>query len=188
MIPPETPAPAGSSRPPSPPMTQATQPALVQPVPHHKRFRRLAAKPLKPLKLAASAINSVRSNASTPVPGATFNFDEDHDPSRSASANSSAHLEPPTEKAEKERKRRSLPLRKKHDTTTSTLDPVQVAHAARGPSKPLDGELPAAVLRVRVCSAAGLVAKDRNGLSDPWVCMTASLIDSQVHLHHRPSS
>lgn len=45
--------------------------------------------------------------------------------------------------------------------------PAQLAAAARGPRKPLDGEEPAAWLRVRVVKADDLVAKDRNGTSDP---------------------
>lgn len=163
-------------------MEHQAQPPIQAPIPrpaaHAKRFRRLAAKPLKPLKLAASAINSVRSNANTPTPtppsASSFPLSTADDeaahsdsPARSGTASTtSSRLEPPSEA--KERKRRSLPLRKKHtDPSVNSLDPVQVAHAARGPSKPLDSELPAAVLRVRVCSAEGLVAKDRNGFSDP---------------------
>jgi phosphatidylserine decarboxylase len=48
-------------------------------------------------------------------------------------------------------------------------NPAQLAAASRGPRKPLDGEEPAAVLRVRVVKAENLVAKDRNGTSDPYV-------------------
>ena len=47
------------------------------------------------------------------------------------------------------------------------LTPAQIAAAARGPRKPLEGEEPAAWLRVRVVQGRGLVAKDRNGTSDP---------------------
>ena len=47
------------------------------------------------------------------------------------------------------------------------VDPQEVTRAARGPRKPLDGEEPAVVLRVRVVKAEGLVAKDRGGTSDP---------------------
>lgn len=47
------------------------------------------------------------------------------------------------------------------------LTPAQVASAAQGPRKPLEGEEPAAWLRVRVVKAEGLVAKDRSGTSDP---------------------
>lgn len=49
------------------------------------------------------------------------------------------------------------------------MSPAQIAAIAQGPRKPLDGEEPAAVLRVRVVKAEGLVAKDRNGTSDPCV-------------------
>ena len=45
--------------------------------------------------------------------------------------------------------------------------PAQIASAAAGPRKPLDGEEPAAWLRVRVVKAEGLIAKDRRGTSDP---------------------
>ena len=49
----------------------------------------------------------------------------------------------------------------------SGLTPAQIASAAKAPRKPLEGEEAAAVLRVRVVKAEGLVAKDRNGASDP---------------------
>lgn len=49
----------------------------------------------------------------------------------------------------------------------AALTPAQLASAARGPRKPLEGEEPAAWLRVRVVKAEDLVAKDRNGTSDP---------------------
>lgn len=48
-------------------------------------------------------------------------------------------------------------------------NPAQLAAASSGPRKPLEGEEPAAVLRVRVVRAENLVAKDRNGTSDPYV-------------------
>ncbi|RSH92293.1 hypothetical protein EHS25_008708 [Saitozyma podzolica] len=51
----------------------------------------------------------------------------------------------------------------------SNMTPAQVASAARGPRKPLEGEEPAAWVRVRVVRAQGLVAKDRNGTSDPFI-------------------
>ncbi|WVO16689.1 phosphatidylserine decarboxylase [Cryptococcus depauperatus] len=51
------------------------------------------------------------------------------------------------------------------------LSPAQVASAARGPRKPLDGEEAAAWLRVRVVKAEGLVAKDRGGTSDPFLSL-----------------
>lgn len=66
---------------------------------------------------------------------------------------------------------RSLGLKKKRRHLKSkdgaTLTPAQLASAARGPRKPLEGEEPAAWLRVRVVKADNLVAKDRNGTSDP---------------------
>lgn len=44
---------------------------------------------------------------------------------------------------------------------------MHVAKVARGPRKPLEGEEPAAWVRVRVVKGEGLVAKDRGGTSDP---------------------
>lgn len=49
------------------------------------------------------------------------------------------------------------------------LDGTAIVKSVRGPRKPLDGEEPAAVVRVRVVKADGLVARDRNGSSDPYV-------------------
>ncbi|EIW71117.1 hypothetical protein TREMEDRAFT_67577 [Tremella mesenterica DSM 1558] len=57
------------------------------------------------------------------------------------------------------------------DGNAGALTPQQVASAARGPRKPLEGEEPAAWLRVRVVKAEGLVAKDRGGTSDPFVSL-----------------
>lgn len=146
-------------------------------------MRRLAAKPLKPLKLAASAISSVRHGASTPTPGTPREFYEEESdafsldpsrtgtpqPQRSGTASSFGsgtgdQLEAPGERPTM-RKRMSFTRSKKTDP--ASLDPVQVALAARGPRRPLEGEEPAAVLRVRVVRADDLVAKDRNGYSDP---------------------
>ena len=47
------------------------------------------------------------------------------------------------------------------------LSPAQIAQAARGPRKPLEGEQPAGRIRVRIVKGDGLVIKDRNGTSDP---------------------
>jgi phosphatidylserine decarboxylase len=47
------------------------------------------------------------------------------------------------------------------------LDGTAIVKSVRGPRKPLDGEEPAATIRVRVVRAEGLVSRDRNGLSDP---------------------
>lgn len=159
---------------PATPIEPQTQLAKPQPA----RFRRLAAKPLKPLKLAASAISSVRHGASTPTPGTPSAYeDTDTDsmfesrlpPQRSGTASSfgsgtDAQLDASGD-APKMRKRLSF-TRKKQESAAS-LDPVQVALAARGPRRPLEGEEPAAVLRVRIVRADDLVAKDRNGFSDP---------------------
>jgi phosphatidylserine decarboxylase len=69
--------------------------------------------------------------------------------------------------------------------------PAQLAAAARGPRKPLDGEEPAAFLRVRVVKANDLVAKDRNGTSDPYVRSNSArvqLIGSFISLLLPPST
>ncbi|TXT04887.1 hypothetical protein VHUM_03970 [Vanrija humicola] len=65
----------------------------------------------------------------------------------------------------------SRPRIGKHRSSASAqiTDPALLAQAAGGPRKPLEGEAPAAWLRVRVNSAEGLVVKDRNGFSDPFV-------------------
>lgn len=139
------------------------------------RLRKLAKKPLKPLKLAANAYHTVRSGLATPNSGhstagledelAGLNMSDGSSKvsrsvtSTSTSSNGTGTLEPHAALNEKKwlgRKRESM-----------MLDPVLIAHAAKGPRKPLENEEPAAWLRVRVVSADGLVAKDRNGLSDP---------------------
>lgn len=152
-------------------------------------FKRLAAKPLKPLKLAASAIGSVpsriggghRSNSGDTgfASSATATPDEELTVTLDAPASSySAQLSsqpPPTgstvNSAYLEKKKRSkIPGRRKHQKTrggVGILDAAQVAQVAQGPRKPLEHEEPAAMLRVRVVSAEGLVVKDRNGSSDP---------------------
>jgi phosphatidylserine decarboxylase len=161
--------------------------------------KRLAAKPLKPLKLAASAIGSVPSriggnhrnisgdvgstssatatpdeelvitlngsgsHLNTPLPtGSTMNT-----LNTPGTANTTSFLEPPEKKRSKGSK---IPGRRKHQKTrggVGILDAAQVAQVAQGPRKQLDNEEPAALLRVRVVSAEGLVVKDRNGSSDP---------------------
>ncbi|KAL1405276.1 phosphatidylserine decarboxylase [Vanrija albida] len=123
------------------------------------RLKRLASKPLKPLKLAASAIHSVSySRSSTPTPQASF---DDEEPARPSG---STLLGVPDAKPPGPRPGKHRSISSQHIT-----DPVLLAQATRGPRKPLEGEDPAAWLRVRVNSAEGLVVKDRNGSSDPFV-------------------
>lgn len=160
-------------------MAQPSSTAPLEATPYgqksNPRLRKLAKKPLKPLKLAANAYHSVRSGLGTPNSGHSTAGLEDElaglnvsdsstkvnrsTTSASASSNGTGGLEPHTSINEK-----NWLGRKKENMF---VDPVMIAHAAKGPRKPLDGEEPAAWLRVRVVSADGLVAKDRNGLSDP---------------------
>ncbi|BEJ14342.1 hypothetical protein CspHIS471_0401090 [Cutaneotrichosporon sp. HIS471] len=167
---PTHPSPAGDARPLSSLSTSLT-PVLTetpatpieppqQDKPQPARLRRLASKPLKPLKLAASAIT--RSGSSTPA-GASSHDDD-------SNSVADAHLDASDPKL---RKRLSFTRKKESPQLPHVpLDPAQIALAARGPRRPLEGEEPAAVLRVRVVRANDLVAKDRNGFSDPFVTMT----------------
>lgn len=64
-------------------------------------------------------------------------------------------------------KRRIGRGKKRHIHDAGELSAAQLALAGKLPRKPLEGEDPAATLRVRVVRAENLVAKDRNGASDP---------------------
>ncbi|WWD21646.1 phosphatidylserine decarboxylase [Kwoniella shandongensis] len=142
----------------------------------HPRLKRLAT---KPLKLAASTFrNRPRSNSAS----------RGQSPDRST-ATSTEHSSSAPSIAEGKtgssnggggggggvwRRRRSHHLHHSHMPVSSeaaTLTPTQVASAARGPRKPLEGEEPAAWLRVRVVKAQDLVAKDRSGTSDPFLSL-----------------
>lgn len=112
------------------------------------RLKRLAS---KPLKLAASTFKPRSSRAASP-----FHLD---DPS-STTINTAASS---TSGGWKKGTRHQRISRQ----SAAGLTPAQVASAAQGPRKPLEGEEPAAWLRVRVVKAEGLVAKDRSGTSDP---------------------
>jgi phosphatidylserine decarboxylase len=115
-------------------------------------IKRLAS---KPLKLAASTFRPLRSSSSSST-AAT--------PAQASSSEDVDGSVPPPSARKGLRHGRIRHLRSKGVVPSS---PAQLAAAARGPRKPLDGEEPAAWLRVRVVKADDLVAKDRNGTSDP---------------------
>ncbi|OWZ75979.1 phosphatidylserine decarboxylase [Cryptococcus neoformans Bt85] len=116
------------------------------------RLRRLAS---KPLKLAASTFKPRSSRAPSP-----FLHDDPSSTTISTAASS-------TSGGWKKGARHQRISRQ----TATGLTPAQVASAAQGPRKPLEGEEPAAWLRVRVVKAEGLVAKDRSGTSDPFLSL-----------------
>jgi len=130
-----------------------SQPATGADTP--SRVKRLAS---KPLKLAASTFrpltNRTNSSASSLPPS---NSDVD-------TAMGTGAVPPPTARRGLRTKTRIRHLRSRDAVPAN---PAQLAAASRGPRKPLDGEEPAAVLRVRIVKAENLVAKDRNGTSDP---------------------
>ena len=120
------------------------------------RVKRLAS---KPLKLAASTFrpltNRTNSSASSLPPSTTADLSD-----------TGGSVPPPTARRGLRTKTRIRHLRSRDAVPAN---PTQLAAASSGPRKPLDGEEPAAVLRVRVVRAENLVAKDRNGTSDPYV-------------------
>ncbi|WVF69626.1 phosphatidylserine decarboxylase [Kwoniella sp. CBS 6097] len=117
-------------------------------------LKRLAS---KPLKLAASTFRPRASRApsfgSGQAPSSDGTSTTDTSTSTSKGKRGSRHAHVPLQVA----------------AAAGALTPAQIASAARGPRKPLDGEEPAAWLRVRVVKAEGLVAKDRSGTSDPFI-------------------
>ncbi|WWC59635.1 phosphatidylserine decarboxylase [Kwoniella dejecticola CBS 10117] len=116
------------------------------------RLKRLAS---KPLKMAASTFRSSR--APSPGPSDTTN----------TLISSDSGL-PDTARSGRFGRRKS---RHAKIPAGVGMTPAQIASAAQGPRKPLEGEEPAAYLRVRVVSAKGLVAKDRGGTSDPFLTL-----------------
>jgi phosphatidylserine decarboxylase len=120
------------------------------------RVKRLAS---RPLKLAASTFrpltNRTNSSASSLPPSTAADLSD-----------TAGSVPPPTARRGLRTKTRIRHLRSRD---TVPANPTQLAAASSGPRKPLDGEEPAAVLRVRVVRAENLVAKDRNGTSDPYV-------------------
>jgi len=131
-----------------------SQPAAGTDTP--SRVKRLAS---KPLKLAASTFrpltNRTNSSASSLPPSNTADLSD-----------TGGSVPPPTARRGLRTKTRIRHLRSRDAVPAN---PTQLAAASSGPRKPLDGEEPAAVLRVRVVRAENLVAKDRNGTSDPYV-------------------
>jgi phosphatidylserine decarboxylase len=133
------------------------------------KLRRLAS---KPLKLAASTLRPLSlSRAASPGPAAMATAGLGSGSSSGtrttlalAPSSSDTLADESVGMGRKKKKGRRL----RHlNAGTSGMTPSQIASAARGPRKPLDGEEPAVWVRVRVVKAEGLVAKDRNGTSDP---------------------
>lgn len=125
------------------------------------QIKRLAS---KPLKLAASTFRPLTRSSSSSTSAIA----------PSSSSTSSDAPTYPSETSNTTSSGRGLNVKKRirhghirSKEAAATLTPSQLASAARGPRKPLDGEEPAAWLRVRVVKADNLVAKDRNGTSDP---------------------
>ncbi|WVW78263.1 phosphatidylserine decarboxylase [Kwoniella bestiolae CBS 10118] len=116
------------------------------------RLKRLAS---KPLKMAASTFRSSRAPSPGPSDTTTTLVSSDSVSSDNKSSRFSV--------------RRSS--KHQHQHISQGMTPAQIASAARGPRKPLEGEEPAVYLRVRVVSAKGLVAKDRGGTSDPFLTL-----------------
>lgn len=136
----------------------------------------------KPLKLAASSLRPLglsrhASSASIANQSSSSALDQPSDPASAAGAAGAAGTKDlegaPSRSSGRgislgrrgliRRKRANRPLR----DNTSGLTPAQLAQMAGGLRKPLEGEEPAAWVRVRVVRANDLVAKDRNGTSDP---------------------
>ena len=135
----------------------------MQPSSSHGGLKKFAS---KPLKLAASTLKPlVHSRAHTPVA----------QPAHSSSETTGGESESVSIASTSKRSR--IGRRKGHGHLQALgaaqgMSPAQIAAIAQGPRKPLDNEEPAAVLRVRVVKAEGLVAKDRNGTSDPCVIVS----------------
>ena len=118
----------------------------------HPKLRRLAS---KPLTLAQNTLRPLTSRSASSLP-ASFASSSTLIPSGDASTTAY----PSASSGRKMRRHHRLKGR-------AGLTPAQSASAAKGPRKPVEGEEPAAWLRVRVVRADGLVAKDRRGTSDP---------------------
>ena len=157
------------------PNTEAILAATDQSSPHpqsqqqHPKLKKLAS---KPLKLAASTFKPL-SLSRTASPGLPHSNTPNTNSTPNSTAASSTTIVPETASAYSAAPtatgggRRLGRRRKHHHVNAMGLTPAQIASAAKGPRKPLEGEEPAGWLRVRVLKAEGLVAKDRNGSSDP---------------------
>jgi len=137
----------------SPNTEPPSQNDLFHPQGQHPKLRRLAS---KPLKLAQSTLRPLTSRSSTTPGQSTVASSSTLVPSDATSINSYSSG------SDRKKWRRHHRLK-----SQPGLTPAQIASAAKGPRKPLDGEEPAAWLRVRIVRADGLVAKDRRGSSDP---------------------
>ncbi|WRT64623.1 phosphatidylserine decarboxylase [Kwoniella shivajii] len=125
------------------------------------RLRRLAS---KPLKMAASTFRPRASSRGTsPGPSSETATLASSDSASMSHGHGHGH--------EKHGRFRRKSRHQHIPNGSAGLTPAQIASAARGPRKPLEGEEPAAYLRVRVVSAKGLVAKDRGGTSDPFLTL-----------------
>ena len=156
-----------------------------------RRITRLAR---KPIKLASSAIRPLRSSSSTSggvggpsgaaaagmgsggtlnASGSSGNGSSSGGGSLEAPSSGSSSLNPLKRITSRSRNRESLAPGANANANAiesgAELDGTAIVKSVRGPRKPLDGEEPAAVVRVRVVKADGLVARDRNGSSDPYV-------------------
>lgn len=120
----------------------------------HPKLRRLAS---KPLKMAQNTLRPLTSRKSSYAPSSVFSSS-----TIGASTDASTNGSPNSSSGKKMRRHHRL-------KGQAGLTPAQIASAAKGQRKPLDGEEPVAWLRVRVVRADGLVAKDRRGTSDPYV-------------------
>lgn len=139
----------------------------------HPKLTRLAS---KPLKLAANTlkplVNSVTpSRVSTPGPSTTAGLGMG--PGGEPTINSTSHH------IEGELRRRGKMGRRKRHVHAEGMTAAQLALAGKMPRKPLEGEDPAAILRVRVVKGEKLVAKDRNGVSDPCVTRPPYMLENK---------
>lgn len=118
----------------------------------HPKLKRFAA---KPLKLAQSTLRPLTSrtsfSGSSSIASSSTTFPTDSGGSNSYRQNTGRRK-----------------IRRHHRLKGQAgLTPEEIANAAQGLRKPLEGEEPVAWLRVRVVMAEGLVAKDGRGTSDP---------------------
>ena len=133
--------------------------------PQPRRITRLAR---KPIKIASSALRPLRSGTATPTPSSVAAAGMGAGGSASVSSQGGNSLEPSSSISSLNPLKR-ITSRNRSSNPEGELDGNAIVKSVRGPRKPLDGEEPAGMIRVRVVKAEGLIAKDRNGLSDPYV-------------------